>query len=364
MLSVIVGINCGGGGPTSPDATTTGRAGGIPVLAHFVTWHNSGVKNWGDAPSLPVRRDAPEGGYSSRNRDIIALQNAEMQSVGIIPMASWWGPTSYAGDEFLNVYLTVPGPHLALLYEAVGPGRPGPSALEPVDFTNAATVGQFVGEMEYLRDKYFNGPSGGRFLRIDGKPVVFIWITNSFRGPFAQVSARVRPFVYLVGSEFTVPAVIAKEHEEVIRGLDAVTAYGFYDTDRFPEDMDDRFLGAFATAVRAWRGKLAAISPDIKLIPPMTFAYDERGIPGRSGYMFGSDAEHATRYAQIVRSFVTDPGPGILPFAYMTSYNEHYEGSGVEHTENTCGYPTAPAPPDCRPDYLGIIRNVFASPGP
>jgi hypothetical protein len=345
-------ISCGGGGPASPSATAP-AAGGIPVLAHYVTWHSSGSPHWGDAPALPIRRDNPAGGYSSLNPEIIRQHNAEMQSAGIIPMASWWGPTSYAGDEFLNAYLMVPGPQLALLYEAVGEGRPGPSALEPVDFTNAATVEQFVSEMGYLRDKYFNGPSGNRFLRINGKPVVFIWITNSFRGPFSQVAAHVRSFVYLVGSEFTVPAVIPKEHEDVIRGLDAVTAYGFYDTGRFPENMNDEFLGAYTTAVRAWQVKLAAISPDIKLIPPMTFTYDERGIPGRVGYVFRSDAEHATRYAQIVRSFVTDPGPGILPFAYMTSYNEHYEGSGVEPTVD----------PD-RPDYLGIVRNVFAAPGP
>jgi len=327
--------------------------GGIPVLAHYVTWHNSGVENWGDCPALPIRRDTPGGGYSSRNPAIIAQHNEEMQRAGIIPTASWWGPTSYAGDKFLDTYLPIAGPPLALLYEAVGPDRLSAGPEIPVDFTIPSVTDQFIGEMRYLRDKYFNGPSGGRFLRVDGRPLVFIWISNAFRGPFDAAAAHVRDFVYLVGSEFTVPADMPSEHESVVRGLDAITSYGFYNTDRYPEDMNDAFLGAYTTAIRKWQGLLAGVSKRIKLIPPMTFAYDERKIPGRQGYTFRSSADVAMRYARIVRSYVTNPGPSILPFAWCTSYNEHYEGSGIEPTVD----------PD-RPDYLGIVREVFATPGP
>jgi hypothetical protein len=282
-------------------------ASGAPVLAHYVTWHSSGASNWLDAPALPLRRDTPAGGYGSLNPSIIAQHNAEMEANGILPMTSWWGPDAYSGDKFLDVYLPISGPHTALLYEAVGPGRLSDGPAIPVDFTIPDVADQFVREMEHLRNKYFNGAHGQRFLRIDGRPVVFIWVSHAFRGPFESVAARVREFVYLVGSEFTVPAVITTDHEQVLRGLDAVTSYGFYDTGRYAFDMDDRFLSEYTTALRKWQGLLGKVSPKLKLIPPMTFSYDERKIPGRQGYAFRSSQEIADRYARIVRSFVAGP---------------------------------------------------------
>lgn len=343
----------GGGGPSSPSSEARPAMGGIPVLAHYVTWHNSGDPGWGVCPSLPVRRDSPGGGYSSRNPAILAQHNAEMTANGIVPVCSWWERTSYAGDGFLDNYLPIDGPPMGILYEAVGPGRLAPDPMHPVDFNDPAVAEMFVRDMEHLRDKYFNGRYGHRFFRVDGRPLVFIWISNAFRGPFDKVSAEVRKYIYLVGSEFHIGAYITSGHEPVVRGLDAITSYGFYDTDRFPAEMNDEFLGNYATAIRKWREVLAVQAPGVQLIPPMTFAYDERGIPERQGYYFNSSAAVAMRYARIIKGYVADPGPGVLPLVWCTSYNEHYEGSGIEQTVD----------PD-RPDYLGIVREVFTTPGP
>lgn len=334
---------CGGGGPTSPSSDAGPSAGRIPVLAHYANWWTI-PGQWGEAATRPKR-----GIYDSTNTAVIAEHNAAMMSAGIWPTVSWWGPASYAGDKFLNLYLPIAGPQLAILYEAIGEGRLAPNG-QPIDFNDGAVREQFISEMEYLRDKFFNGPSGNRFVRVNGKPLVFIWISNAFRGPFDQVSARVRDFVYLVGSNFHIPAYIPEGREPVYRGLDAISSYGFYDTDRFPVDMNDEFLAAYTGALRRWRDVLAQKAPGVQLIPPMTFAYDERLIPERQGYYFRSSTEIATRYAQLVRSYVGTPG--ILPMAWCTSATEFVEGSVILETDD----------PD-RPDYLGIIRNVFATPG-
>lgn len=333
---------CGGGGPSAPSSVVRPGAGAIPVAAHYANWWTI-PGQWAQAATRPRR-----GIYSSDDTAVIAEHNALMQSAGIWPLVSWWGPDAYAGDKFLNLYLPIAGPQLGLLYEAVGPGRLAADPWQPVDFNDAAVVAQFVGEMEYLRDKYFNGPSGSRFVRVDGRPLIFIWITNAFRGPFDAVAAGVREFVYLVGSEFHIPAYIPKGHERIIRGLDAITSYGFYDTDRFPTEMNDEFLASYATALRKWREVLNTESQGVQLIPPMTFAYDERNIPDRAGYWFTSSEAVARRYADIVRGFVG--APGFLELAYCTSATEYVEGSPILPTDD----------PD-RPDYLGIVRNVFMS---
>jgi len=268
-----------------------------------------------------------------------------MVNAGIVPLVSWWGPQAPAGDRFLKLYLPIAGPQLGLLYEAIGDGRLAPNG-KPIDFNDGAVVAQFVREMEHLRDTFFDGPSGNRFFRVDGRPLVFIWITNAFRGPFDSVAASVREFVYLVGSEFHIPAYIPAGHGPIVRGLDAITSYGFYDTDRYPEEMNDEFLAGYTNGIRKWREVLAAEAPGVQLIPPMTFAYDERSIPGREGFAFRSSEVIARRYAQLVRSYVGTPG--ILPMAYCTSLTEWVEGSPIFETDD----------PE-RPDYYSIVRNEF-----
>jgi hypothetical protein len=315
------------------------------VLAHYANWWTI-PGQWAEAATRPKR-----GVYNSTDTAVIAQHNADMMSAGVIPAVSWWGPDAYAGDKFLNLYLPLVGPQLALLYEAVGNGRLAPSPQSPVDFNDAGVVAQFIGEMEHLRDVYFNGPYGHRFFRVDGRPLLFIWISNSFRGSFDTVAAGVREFVYLVGSEFHMPAYIPAGHRSVIRGLDAISSYGFYDTDRFPPDMNDEFLAGYTTAIRKWREVLAAEAPGVQLIPPLTFTYDERGIPGREGYFFGSSTAVARRYAQLVRSYVDTPG--ILRLVWCTSATEFIEGSPILETDDPQ-----------RPDYLGIVRETFFAPGP
>jgi hypothetical protein len=325
----------------------------VPVLAHYVSWHTV-PGGWNVCPALPVRRDNPAGGYSAANPDIIVQHNTEMQANGIWPMVSWWGPNAPAGDAFMDRYLSLSGPPLAVLYEAWGsPDRLQADARGDISFTDPRNVDQFIAELKHLNAKYFNGPHGNRFVRVDGRPLVFIWISHAFTGPFEAVAAQVRDFAYLVGSEFTVPAVIKPEHHSVIRGMDAITSYGFYDPRRYPEVMNDTFVGEYTNAIRQWRLMLASVSPGTQLLLPLNFAYDERGIPNRHGWVFSSPEDVARRYARVVASYATEASPGILPMVYLTSYNEHYEGSGIEPTVD----------PE-RPDYLSIVRETFTSPVP
>jgi len=318
--------------------------GAIPVLGHYANWWTI-PGQWAQAATRPKN-----GIYSSDDPAVIVEHNRLMLAAGIVPLVSWWGAGALAGDRFLNQYLPIAGPQLGLLYEAIGEGRLAPNGSR-IDFNDGAVVAQFIGEMEHLRDAYFDGPSGHRFFRVDGRPVVFIWITGAFRGPFDAVAAGVREFVYLVGSEFHIPAYIPAGHGQIVRGLDAITAYGFYDTDRYPEEMNDAFLAGYTNGIRQWREVLTAEAPGVQLIPPMTFAYDERNIPDRVGYVFRSSSEVARRYAKLVRSYVGTPG--VLPMAYCTSLTEWIEGSPIFPTDD----------PE-RPDYYSIVREEFFSPGP
>ena len=338
----------------------------FPVFAHYMDWATVPT-GWEIAGTMPIRRDNSPGGYDSRNPEIILQHNAEMQANGILPMVSWWERDSHAGDNFLDLYLSIPGPQIGILYEAVGPGRMQFTGQSPIvgsrsrfvpaagniDFANPRHAEMFISDMQHLQEKYFSRYPD-RFYRIDGRPVVFIWISHAFVGPFEQVAARAREHssFYLVGSEFSTPWGVSRGHETVLRAMDAITAYGSYDPVRYGLDMDARFLIDYKKAVDDWVLWLDRNSPRTKLILPMNFAYDERLIPDRRGIVFDSSYEVARAYAQIVRGYLADPcsSSKILQVAYLTSYNEHYEGTAVEPSG------------EYQDNYLKIIRETFAMP--
>jgi hypothetical protein len=342
-----------------------------------------------NASVQPLFRDTgAELGYTSESEPVILHHNSEMAAHGILPMISWWARDTYAGDRFLKFYLSIPGPQIGILYEAVGPGRfrvSGSGNLvrlaqefgpptgdfaqishvsrhavqeaaggdDSIDFNDPENQRIFIDDMAHLQSEFFS-KYPDRFYRIDGRPIVFIWITRPFTGPFDRVVERAREqsSFYLVGSEFTTPINIWQEHEPVVRAMDAISSYGFYDIARYGRAMSQRFINDYGAAINDWSAWLAKHSSHTKIIPPVQFSYDETRIPGRHGYVFDSTLEMARQHAEKARVLTLNPcGSGrVLDVAYITSYNEHYEGTSIE-------------PSDVYGDsYLRLIRDTFAVP--
>ena len=320
---------------TASAASAQSRVSTIPVFAHFAGWWTV-PGQWPIAGSMPLLRDNPAGGYTSSNPEIIKAQNALMAARGVTPAVSWWAWDTFTDDKFLSTYLSIPGPQIGILYEAVGPGRMKQDANGRVNVADPANNAEiFVSDMQHLQEQFFN-KYPDRFFRIDGRPVVFIWISHGFDGPFDQIIARARQRAsfFLWGSDFGVPFGPRPGMETVVRGMDAITSYSFYDPGRYGIEMPEDFLTDFKNSIPEWRKWLAANAPNTRLILPMQFSYDETRIPNRRGLYFRSSPEMARKYARLVRDIITDPcGSGVLPYGYVTSWNEHVEGSALEPRE-------------------------------
>lgn len=345
MIVVVALLLIGASEPQNVRQVTT-----IPVFAHFANWWTV-PGSWATSGTMPIRNDNPMGGYVSANPDIIRGQNAEMEANGIVPLVSWWARDTYAGDEYLHQYLSIPGPQIGILYEAVGPGRMTQDVRGEVNFSDAKNAEMFISDMEHLQNTFFS-VYPERFIRIDGRPVVFIWISHIFRGPFDETVARAReraPF-FLIGSEFSSPFSPRPDLARSIRGMDAITSYGFYDRQRYGADMPQQFLEEYRFAVADWSAWILKSAPHVRIILPMGFAYDETRIPGRSGLQFRGSLSMARAYAEMVRSFaVNSCGAPIMPYAYITSYSEHAEGTAIEPSH------------EYGSGYLDIIRETFFS---
>jgi hypothetical protein len=279
------------------------------------------------------------GVYDSQDAEAIAEHIAQSRRGGIDFWAvSWWGPDSETDVAFRDHVL----PHAdagqlkyALLYESTGRfgsfSRPSYSRL--------------LDDFKYMAEHYFDGP---HYLKIDGKPVVFIYLTRVYFRREAGLEAlrRLReqfPDVYLVGDDVFGPEYYA-EHARL---WDAVTAYDGYGQSMKEDDatraairrLDTNYANAKEIANKVGAGFVPGVYP----------GYNDRAVrrghPGRARYF--TDVPDS-REGDVFRSMLRDVAmPNMDPLAgnmiMVTSFNEWYEDTQIEATAGV-------APPTSKDD--------------
>jgi hypothetical protein len=140
-----------------------GLSDGIVRAAFYYGWFPEAWKQQGYDPF--TRYQPGLGFYSSRDLATIQQQIASMQyghlDAGIL---SWWGQGSRTDQAVPLDQQAAAGTGWlwTLYYEAEGSGDP--------------TVGLIQADLAYINDRYAGDPS---YLRLDGKPVIFVYADPS-----------------------------------------------------------------------------------------------------------------------------------------------------------------------------------------
>ncbi len=191
-----------------PWATDAQAAGGLEakkplVGAYYYPWYRAprsdsdiGWMNKALRGRLEPRQLPKLGVYDSRNAETIGSHITQSVRGGIdFWVVSWWGPSSSRSDAFKKHILPHPDAgklKYALFYESTG-------RFGPFDEPSFKTL---VDDFKYMAENYFANPL---YLRIDGKPVVYIYLTRAyFRDRGHEELRRLRqalPEVYLVGDD-------------------------------------------------------------------------------------------------------------------------------------------------------------------
>jgi hypothetical protein len=191
--------------PRDPERTAPPLAATLAL--HYMTWLDE--TTWPEASTWPLLRNPAyplPRGYDSTDPFVFRAHNAVAARDGFAWLWSWWGRDApRGGDAMLQRYLegdpdsTVP---LLLLYEATGILEADASGR--FSFDRPGNARRFVDDIAYLDQAYWRNPRHShRFLRVDGRPVLFPWVSRNFTGawPAAVAEARSRAPFYLVGSE-------------------------------------------------------------------------------------------------------------------------------------------------------------------
>ncbi len=270
----------------------------------------------------------PEVGlYDSRKPEVIGAHIAQSLRGGVSFWAvSWWGPEHHTDKVLRDAILTHPEAgklKYAILYESTG--RLG--SLKAPRYDN------WIDDLAYMQKTYFDHPN---YLRIDGKPVVFVYLTRVyFRNKGHDVLREMRerfPKLYLVGDD----VFGAGYKAEWAKSFDAITAYDVY----------GQSVGRFGGTRKALDfltknygdAKEAAHSVGTAFMPTIAPGYNDTAVrpghPGRARYF--TDVE-SSKEGDIFRAMIRDVAMPHLDsrcdrIMMVTSFNEWYEDTQIEPT--------------------------------
>jgi len=281
---------------------------------------------------------------------VIAQHYAWAHEAGIdVFFASWDGAGSYSDRTISGDLLPSPArgsTQVALLYESRGRF---PLAADGRIHLDPAGVDRLVSDFDAIGREYFGRPG---YFEIGGRPVVVIYASRIFRGPFAAAIHEIRQHLeaaygvdpYLIGDE--VDWDDAPDPAR-IKLFDAITGYTPYSITQ-PLGWPSRTGFLEAVSLRMLEFRAVAAAAGVAFVPDALPGYDDRGerLPDNHHVLpraIDAAADPASLFDATLglAAPLVDPRLGLLA---VTSFNEWGEDTQIE--------PTAPAAPTNGPIAL------------
>lgn len=291
------------------------------VGAYYYPWYGPDDRHWKDDKERinPFLGLGFAEEYNSQDQSVICRQIDLATGHGIDFFAvSWWGKGSFEDNTLKNYFIKSPligEISFALLYESEG-------LLGKQTILDDSAQSRLFADFEYMQENYWNHPS---YLKINGKPVVFIYTTRGFQGNFDIIRALKSKFnVYLVADQYQWEVPM---DEGLIRyvGYDAVTAYAFKpsppDPNLFPNTHD--YLVQFPIVLEARKQEAQRAGTDF--IPDVLPAYYS---PSLKRYLLNALSPNI--YQDLIKQALHYSEPDIDNMIMLTSWNEWHEGTSIE----------------------------------
>jgi len=233
-----------------------------------------------------------------------------------------------------------------------------------IDFDQSDVYDTFVSDFVHFARKYFDQP---QYLKIDGRPVIYIWATNSYDGDLAGAIQEARNRVadlgfdvYIVGDEIRTDHFdphhvsifdAATTFTFLIPGIDA---YALDDVGEAAREVDQTFTW--------WRTRMSGLRVAgrqelVDFHSAWAPQYDERyWIPDNPIYVPAMSRDQVVAMAEVTRRHAQPVGSTGQKYVWLNTWNNWAETTTVEPTA-LIG-PKYPAG-NYGFDMLEIVREVF-----
>lgn len=293
------------------------------VGTHYYGWWGSGF-HWNSGyDGEPVL-----GEYNSRDPEVLRQHLQWLRDAGINWISlSWWGRDSWSNETFEDHLLRADGIEdfrISILYESQKMLQQADGSYV-TDFDIPGNRDQFVSDVDYLSNHYFHRDE---YLRIDGKPVVYLYASSGFIGDFdrarREAEAQIGHELYLVGDfpfQKWPPGKARNLHQ-----FDAIANYSaFYQpweniNELVPEQPRRKYT--------EWLLRTRA-DDDLDFIPTVSPGFDKTSHEDPESKELPILHESPADFAAWCRQTrgLMDPA---LNAVLVTSFNETHEGTQIE----------------------------------
>jgi hypothetical protein len=319
------------------------------VGAHYYHWYPG---NW-SAGTLRAQLDPPQqprlGAYDSMDT-AVAEQHIEWASEHGIDFFTldWWPVHHQENQASIPRFVqarNIDDVSFTIFYETWDLSFDPARGYADMDLPGVRQA--FVEDMAQLADQYFDHPS---YLRVDGRPVVILYLTRVLVGDVAGALAEARAMwrqlgydPYVIGDEvfwrvtadrrpasFTTTPQASR-----IRLFDAITAYNPYESSQLSHagyGAESRFVPDVNDLYQRYRD---ATDGEVPIVPDVLPGYNDRGVrPTLDHYVipraWAPGAEEGTFLAEMLRQVADRWIDPRAPMVMVTSWNEWNEDTGIE----------------------------------
>lgn len=290
------------------------------VGAHYYPWYemNGGHQNWtDDCVAEPVL-----GEYAADEESVIDQHLTWCLDHGINWLSvSWWGEGS-GSDRALSDGLLQSKKFdqlsFSILYET--------TRLEKYnyDLDADATRDFLIKEFRYLEEQFFGRDN---YLHIDGRPVIFFWISHALEGDaraaFNTIDTALETELYVLAG---VPFGRSLGTAPMTAAADGITSYNPY-TPR--PDIEEVFHESYTEGLQTMN--LATRASDLDFFPPVISGFNDTAIPDSQREDNPVLTASPKRYERVCRQ--VQPHLADSQAVLITSFNEWYENTQIEPNE-------------------------------
>ncbi|MFO7773020.1 MAG: glycoside hydrolase family 99-like domain-containing protein [Dehalococcoidia bacterium] len=308
------------------------------IGAYYYPWY-SGTTHWDEG-----YKDTPVlGEYNCRDEETINIHIDWATGHGVDAfIMSWWGPYSWEDVTLKNHFLKASladEMEFCIHYETWG--RLEVSVQGEVDLSNQSNRTRLIQDFKYLEETYFSDPG---YLRIQGRPVVVIYLARTFvgdvEGAISELRGAMEEDVYLIADIVYWQHPYSPRQRMLMGQFDAITSYNMHAS---VEGIDDNFGDKFSQKYAEFLEVAEEIG--VGFVPNLMPGFDDSPVrPEDANPVIVRSPERFEGFCDAVLRCL-DPK---LNAVFITSFNEWHEYTQIEPDEN---YGTT---------YLEIIREKLA----
>jgi glycoprotein endo-alpha-1,2-mannosidase len=322
------------------------------VGAHYYVWFPRNFRHGTLRGRLKPKQEPMLGLYTSDDVAVVEQHIAWCSQYGIDFLTlDWWPSTRERQALIPHAILearNIGDIKFCIFYETWALGFDGMIGATKMD---ADTTARMVSDLTTIADGLFDHPS---YLRVDGRPVIVLYLTRTLTGAFKEAIAEVRSVlaarghdVFLVGDEvfWKVSPVVPlgrKPHPLVedpqpsrVELFDAITAYNMYENER----KSQKGYGAESTFMQDVGAKYAeyraASSNSAYFVPHILPGYNDRGVRLNVDHytiprQWSQDAAEGTFFEEAFDRLGFPYMDKRLNMLLITSFNEWNEDTAIE----------------------------------